>query len=83
MIAVTDHAALIWSRTFHQNINRRLLTWRTVFIAYLDLKIVHRAGRVHSNVDPISRLRRNIPCQEGPVFDNLPHTVLDSEQICT
>ena len=40
-----------------QNVNRRLLTWETVFSAYPDLKIVHQAGRVHSNVDPISRLQ--------------------------
>ena len=32
IIAVTDHAALIWSKTF-QNVNRRLLTWGTVFAA--------------------------------------------------
>ena len=57
IIAITDHAALIWSKTF-QNINRQLLTWGTVFAAYPDLQIVHRAGRVHSNVDPISQLRR-------------------------
>ena len=57
ILAVTDHTALVWSRTF-QNVNRRLLTWGTVFAAYPDLKIVHRAGRVHSNVDPISRLRQ-------------------------
>jgi hypothetical protein len=31
--AVTDHAALTWSRTF-QNVNRRLLTWGTIFAAY-------------------------------------------------
>ena len=40
IIAVTDHAALIWSKTF-QNVNRRLLTWGTVFAAYSDLQIVH------------------------------------------
>ena len=79
VIAVTDHAALIWSKTF-QNVNRRLLTWGTVFAAYPDLKIVHRAGRVHSNVDPISRLRRDIPIQEGPMSDNSIPTVMDSEQ---
>lgn len=66
ILAVTDHAALTWSRTY-QNINRRLQTWGTTFAAYPDLKIVHRAGRVHSNVDPISRLRRRVPYQEGPV----------------
>ena len=32
IIAVTDHATLIWSKTF-QNVNRRLLTWGTVFAA--------------------------------------------------
>src|ERR1700742_2038556 len=52
--AITDHAALTWSKTF-QNVNRRLLSWGTTFAAYSDLHIVHRAGRVHSNVDPISR----------------------------
>lgn len=68
VLAITDHAALTWSRTF-QNVNRRLLTWGTVFAAYPGLKIIHRAGRVHSNVDPISRLRRRIPYQDGPSSD--------------
>ena len=60
ILAVTDHAALQWSKTF-QNVNQQLLTWGTVFSAYPNLRIVHRAGRVHSNVDPISRLRQRIP----------------------
>lgn len=72
ILAITDHAALTWSHTF-QNINRRLLTWGLVFSAYPNLRIVHRAGRVHSNVDPISRLRRRIPHQDGPRNDNLDH----------
>jgi len=67
--AITDHAALTWSRTF-QNVNRRLLTWGTVFAAYPNLKIVHRAGKVHSNVDPISRLRHRVPEASGPVTDD-------------
>lgn len=66
IIAVTDHAALTWTRTF-QNINRRLLNWGTTFAAYPNMHIVHRAGRVHSNVDPISRLRRLTPEQHGPL----------------
>ncbi|HXP51692.1 MAG TPA: reverse transcriptase domain-containing protein, partial [Bacteroidia bacterium] len=68
VIAITDHAALTWSRTY-QNVNRRLLSWGTIMVSYPKLKIVHRAGRVHSNVDPISRLRRRIPYQEGPLPD--------------
>lgn len=69
--AITDHAALTWSRRF-QNVNRRLLTWGTIFSAYPGLKIVHRAGRVHSNVDPISRLRRRIPPQDSPNTEHIP-----------
>ena len=65
VLAITDHAALTWSKTF-QNVNRRLLTWGLIFSAFPNMKIVHRAGRVHSNVDPISRLRRRQPIQEGP-----------------
>lgn len=38
--AITDHAALTWTKTY-QNINRRLLTWGTIFAAYPELKIVH------------------------------------------
>jgi hypothetical protein len=74
ILAVTDHAALTWSRTF-QNVNCRLLTWGTVFAAYLKLQIVHRAGQVHSNVDPISRLRCRVPHQQGPTVYATQHTV--------
>ncbi len=70
ILAVTDHAALTWSRTF-QNVNRCLLTWGVVFAAFPNLHIVHRAGRVHSNVDPISRLRRRIPPESGPISDQV------------
>ena len=66
IFAVTDHAALTWSRTF-QNINRRLLTWGLVFSAFPNMKIIHRARRVHSNIDPVSRLRRRLPPPEGPI----------------
>ena len=66
IFAITDHAALTWSKTF-QNVNRRLLTWGLVFSAFPNMKIIHRAGRVHSNVDPVSRLRRRIPPQRSPL----------------
>ena len=62
ILAVMDHAALTWSKTF-QNVNCRLRTWGTVFAAYSKLQIVHRAGHVHSNVNPISRLCWRIPYQ--------------------
>jgi hypothetical protein len=40
ILAVTDHAALTWSKTF-QNVNCQLLTWGTISAAYLKLQIVH------------------------------------------
>ena len=82
VIAITDHAALTWAKTY-QNVNRRLLTWGTVFAAYPNVRIVHRAGRVHSNVDPISRLRRRVPYQNGPASNNsipVPHSFEGDEE---
>ena len=57
--AITDHSALQWSSTFN-NMNQRLMSWGLTFSAYPKLKIIHWAGRVHSNVDPLSRLQRRI-----------------------
>ncbi|KAG8912257.1 hypothetical protein FRC01_005198 [Tulasnella sp. 417] len=79
LVAITDHAALTWSKTY-QNVNRRLLTWGTVFAAYPDMRIVHRAGRVHSNVDSISRLRRWTPKQDGPLIDGSKALALDAKE---
>jgi hypothetical protein len=67
--AITDHSALTWSKTF-QNVNRRLMTWGLTFSAYPGLKIVHWVGRVHSNVDPLSRLRRRIPFYDQPAAND-------------
>ena len=69
-LAITNHAALTWSRTF-QNVNRHLLTWGTIFAAYPDMEIVHRAGKIHSNVDPVSRLWRCVPINDGPMTDDI------------
>ena len=76
ILAITDHAALTWSKTF-QNVNRWLLTWGTVFAAYPKLQIVHHAGQVHSNVDLISRLKPRVPHQQGPTVDVTQHISLD------
>ena len=34
------------------------------------MKIIHRAGRVHSNVDPLSRLERRIPFYHQPATND-------------
>jgi hypothetical protein len=79
IMAITDHSALTWSKTY-QNVNKRLQTWGLTYNAYPKLKIVHRAGRVHSNVDPISRLHRRIPFYESPNFLNDPQIELNANQ---
>jgi len=76
--AITDHSALTWSKTYH-NVNRRLMSWGLTYSAYPKLKIIHQAGRVHSNVDPLSRLERRIPFFEQPA-SNDPDIDLSQEK---
>jgi hypothetical protein len=78
LLLVTDHAALQWARTY-ENTNKRLANWGHVFGAYPGLQVVHRAGRMHSNVDPLSRLPRAPPEHTSPAGDNSPSIVLDYE----
>jgi transposase InsO family protein len=70
ILLITDHAALQWAKTY-ENANQRLSAWGAVFAAYPGMEIVHRPGRVHSNVDPISRLVR-APPQVSPSDEALP-----------
>lgn len=70
MLLVTDHSALQWARTY-ENSNRHLAAWGAVFSAYAPgLEIVHRAGRKHSNVDPLLRLPRAPPSHLSPVEES-------------
>ena len=75
-LAVTDHTALYWSKSF-QNANWQLLTWGTVFSACLNLWVVYHIERLHSNIDPILRLHRWISFQSGPLVDATKHIILD------
>ena len=78
VLLITDHSALQWARTY-ENSNRRLAAWGAVFSAYAPgLEIIHRAGRVHSNVDPLSRLPRAPPEHTSPTSDSSPSIVTDS-----
>ena len=62
--------ALQWAKTY-ENSNRRLAVWGTVFSAYgPHLSIVHRPGRKHSNVNPLSRLYWAPPPQDSPARDD-------------
>ncbi len=65
-VLVTDHTALQWAKTY-ENSNHWLAAWGTVFSAFAPfLEIVHRPGRKHSNVDPLSRLPRAPPSHISP-----------------
>ena len=67
---ITDHAALQWAKTY-ENSNRRLAAWGTVFSAYApQMSIIHRPGRKHLNVDPLSRLYRAPPPHSSPARDD-------------
>ncbi|KAG8705607.1 hypothetical protein FRC09_002854 [Ceratobasidium sp. 395] len=65
LAAVTEHAALTWSRTF-QHINQRLLKWGLIYQPYPGMSIIHRAGRVHDNADSLSRILYCIPKSDNP-----------------
>ena len=72
ILLITDHSALQWARTY-ENANQKLAAWGTVFSAYAPkLEIVHRASRVHSNVDPLSHLPRAPPSQTSPLDPDGP-----------
>ena len=78
VLLVTDHSALQWARMY-ENSNRRLAAWGAVFSAYTpNLEIIHRAGRVHSNVDPLSRLPRAPPEHISPLSNDEPSIRMDS-----
>ena len=86
ILLITDHSALQWARTY-KNTNRHLAAWGAVFSAYAPgLKIIHRAGRVHSNVDPLSHLPCAPPDHISPLKDSSPTILTDSllaeEQQC-
>jgi hypothetical protein len=52
----TDHAALKWIWDIKSTINSRLFKWSLILNPLRDkVTIIHRPGRMHNNVDPLSR----------------------------
>lgn len=51
---ITDHNALRWLMSI-QSPSGRLMRWSLKLQEY-DMEIEHRPGRIHSNVDPLSRI---------------------------
>lgn len=78
VLLVTDHAALQWAKTY-ENANRRLAAWGAIYSAFAPgLEIIHRPGRIHSNVDPLSRLPRAPPEHISPLSDTSNPLRLDT-----
>lgn len=72
IVLVTNHSALQWARTY-EHANQRLAAWGAVYSVFAPgLEIVHRAGCIHSNVDPLSRLPRAPPEHNSPVEEVSP-----------
>jgi hypothetical protein len=51
----------------------------TNLCVFPKLKITYREGRVHSNVDPVSRLKRCIPFFENKEVQELSTTIRDQK----
>src|SRR5947207_3689156 len=53
---VTDHNALKWIWGIKSDVNARLFKWSLILSSLKDkVTIVHRPGRFHQNIDPLSR----------------------------
>ena len=77
VLLVTDHSALTWVKMY-ENANRRLAVWGLVFAACPEMVIIHRPGRAHSNMDPLSRLPR-VPEYVSLAREDLPSATLSTE----
>ena len=53
---ITDHAALSWMMNLRdfKGLNPRVIRWTILVQSYM-FDVIHRAGRIHSNVDVLSR----------------------------
>ncbi|KAG9021813.1 hypothetical protein FRB95_001420 [Tulasnella sp. JGI-2019a] len=78
ILLVTDHSVLQWARAY-KGVNQQLAAWGAVYQVYTPgLEIVHRAGCIHSDVDPLSWLVRLPPSHDSPSRDDLEVLPLDN-----
>ena len=88
MEIITDHAALQWLLKVKDvpstRQNNRLLRWSLLLSQYSDrIRITHRPGNSHGNVDGLSRLIRDVRKKNEPsvsVFPSDTDVDLDAEE---
>ena len=66
---ITDHSSLVWILNF-KNPSGRVARWG-LLLAEFSFKIIHRPGRLHSDVDHLSRAPV-LPSEETDIFDEVP-----------
>ena len=70
----TDHNSLTWLMSFKYT-EGQLARWLEV-VSQFNLNILHRSGKLHSNVDGLSRMRSNTDSchyyETGQDLDKLP-----------
>lgn len=70
----TDHNPLVWLQS-QKNLSGRLARWQIKLMEY-NFRVEHRPGKVHSNVDPLSRHPDPTqPSQTTDQLDDLPDHV--------
>ncbi|QRV91833.1 Retrovirus-related Pol polyprotein from transposon [Ceratobasidium sp. AG-Ba] len=77
--AFTDHNALLFANKFAAT-TTRLAKFSLFFTTYPGMTIMHRAGRVHDNTDPLSRYLWRIPHSTNPLPDNYKPLQLKEEE---
>ncbi|QRV75096.1 Retrovirus-related Pol polyprotein from transposon [Ceratobasidium sp. AG-Ba] len=65
-VAFTDHSALIFIGR-NESVNTRMTKYNLFYASYPGMTIMHRAGRVHDNADPLSRYLFRIPYSDNPL----------------
>ncbi|QRV90335.1 Retrovirus-related Pol polyprotein from transposon [Ceratobasidium sp. AG-Ba] len=77
--AFTDHNALLFANKFAAT-TTRLAKFSLFFTTYPGMTIMHRAGRVHDNADPLSQYLWRIPHSTNPLPDNYKPLQLKEEE---
>lgn len=90
LTVITDHHALQWLWNIKQATNSRLHRWAMLLAPFKSkIKVVHRPGLAHSNVDPLSRFPVNskshfseISSVSPPSWENAGKEYESNEYFC-